>query len=191
MIPQALTSSIMSGGGLGMAEQFAQEFDPSLLRRRDRRARVRRRDSTVRRPLDAGSRQGSDARSLVAEPHVDAVLTRDVLCAPGAQLESARRMLAIVLEQAAAIRQRASAADRAARHSLQSEMHRREVIEAERLQLLERAGVQLGVSASDVSITMLAELMDEDVGRGYAATAQPSCAECCSRSSASTRPTAR
>ena len=31
MIPQALTSSIMSGGGLGMAEQFAQEFDPALL----------------------------------------------------------------------------------------------------------------------------------------------------------------
>jgi Rod binding domain-containing protein len=31
MIPQALTSSIMSGGGLGIAEQFAQELDPSLL----------------------------------------------------------------------------------------------------------------------------------------------------------------
>jgi hypothetical protein len=30
LIPQTLTSSIMSGGGLGMAEQFAQEFDPSL-----------------------------------------------------------------------------------------------------------------------------------------------------------------
>jgi hypothetical protein len=30
MIPQALTSSIMSGGGLGVAEQFAQELDPSL-----------------------------------------------------------------------------------------------------------------------------------------------------------------
>ena len=31
MIPSALTSSIMDGGGLGMAETFAQEFDPSLL----------------------------------------------------------------------------------------------------------------------------------------------------------------
>jgi hypothetical protein len=30
MIPQALTSSIMSGGGLGVAEEFAQEIDPSL-----------------------------------------------------------------------------------------------------------------------------------------------------------------
>jgi hypothetical protein len=31
MIPQALTSSIMDSGGLGMAESFAQELDPSLL----------------------------------------------------------------------------------------------------------------------------------------------------------------
>jgi Rod binding domain-containing protein len=31
MIPQALTSSIMDGGGLGMAESFAQELDPTLL----------------------------------------------------------------------------------------------------------------------------------------------------------------
>ena len=32
LIPQALTSSIMSGGGLGIAEQFAQQLDPSLRR---------------------------------------------------------------------------------------------------------------------------------------------------------------
>jgi peptidoglycan DL-endopeptidase RipA len=31
MIPQALTSSIMDNGGLGMAESFAQELDPSLV----------------------------------------------------------------------------------------------------------------------------------------------------------------
>jgi Rod binding domain-containing protein len=30
LIPQTLTSSIMDSGGLGMAEQFAQEIDPSL-----------------------------------------------------------------------------------------------------------------------------------------------------------------
>lgn len=30
MIPQALSSSIMSGGGLGIAEEFAQEIDPSI-----------------------------------------------------------------------------------------------------------------------------------------------------------------
>ena len=31
LIPQALTSSIMSGGGTGLAEEFAQELDPALL----------------------------------------------------------------------------------------------------------------------------------------------------------------
>jgi Rod binding domain-containing protein len=31
LIPQALTSSVMAGGGLGMADSFAQELDPSLL----------------------------------------------------------------------------------------------------------------------------------------------------------------
>ena len=31
MIPQALTSSIMNDGGLGMAASFAQELDPALL----------------------------------------------------------------------------------------------------------------------------------------------------------------
>ncbi|MGC9221943.1 MAG: hypothetical protein ACP5H2_11440 [Solirubrobacteraceae bacterium] len=30
LIPQALTTSIMDGGGLGMAAQFAQQLDPSL-----------------------------------------------------------------------------------------------------------------------------------------------------------------
>ncbi len=30
LIPQTLTSSIMDSGGLGLAEQFAQELDPSL-----------------------------------------------------------------------------------------------------------------------------------------------------------------
>ena len=31
LIPQTLTSSIMSGGGLGMAAKIAQELDPALL----------------------------------------------------------------------------------------------------------------------------------------------------------------
>ena len=31
MIPQALTSSIMDDGGIGMAESFAQELDPALV----------------------------------------------------------------------------------------------------------------------------------------------------------------
>src|ERR1700733_9507044 len=98
---------------------------------------------------------------LAADPHVDAELPRDVLVHLSAQLDSARRMLAIVLEQATAIRQRAIPQIVQLASSLQSEMHRREVIEAERVKLLERAGVKLGIDAGDVSITMLAEFMDE------------------------------
>ena len=90
------------------------------------------------------------------------MLTRDVLSHLATQLESARRMLAIVLEQATAIRQRAVPQVVALATSLQTEMHRREVIEAERLQLLERAGTHLGVSPGDVSIAMLANLMDDE-----------------------------
>lgn len=99
---------------------------------------------------------------MAAEPQVDAVLTRDVLAHLGTQLESARRMLAIVLEQATAIRQRAVPQVVRLASSLQTEMHRREVIEAERLALLERAGTHLGVSPSDVSIAMLSNLMDAE-----------------------------
>jgi hypothetical protein len=93
---------------------------------------------------------------------VDMVLTRDVLSHLATQLDSAHRMLAIVLEQATAIRQRAVPQVVKLATALQTEMHRREVIEAQRLQLLDRAGTQLRVSASDVSIAMLANLMDED-----------------------------
>jgi hypothetical protein len=95
------------------------------------------------------------------ERGVDTLLTNDVLAHLGTQLESARRMLAIVLEQATAIRQRAVPQVVRLATSLQTEMHRREVIEAERLRLLDRAGAHLRISPSDVSIGMLANLMDE------------------------------
>jgi hypothetical protein len=95
-------------------------------------------------------------------PQVDTLLARDVLAHLGTQLESARRMLSIVLEQAAAIRRRAVPQVVGLATSLQTEMHRREVIEADRLQLLDRAGGQLRINPSDVSIGMLANLMDEE-----------------------------
>jgi hypothetical protein len=98
----------------------------------------------------------------IEHEQVDMHLTRDVLMHLATQLDSARRMLSIVLEQATAIRQRAVPQVVNLATSLQTEMHRREVIEAERLQLLARAGAHLHVSASDVSITMLANLMDDD-----------------------------
>ena len=100
--------------------------------------------------------------AMAGDRQVDTLLTRDVLAHLSTQLESARRMLAIVLEQATAIRQRAVPQVVRLATSLQTEMHRREVIEAERLQLLERAGAQLHVSPGDVSIAMLANLMDDE-----------------------------
>ena len=100
--------------------------------------------------------------AMAADRQVDAVLTRDVLAHLGSQLESARRMLSIVLEQATAIRQRAVPQVVRLASSLQAEMHRREVIEAERLELLQRAGGHLGVSPADVSIVLLTNLMDDE-----------------------------
>lgn len=106
-----------------------------------------------RQRLEVGQRDGR---------HVDPLLTRDVLSHLATQLDSARRMLAVVLEQASAIRERAVPQVVALATSLQTEMHRREVIEAERLELLDRAGTHLHVSPSDVSIAMLANLMDDE-----------------------------
>ena len=100
--------------------------------------------------------------TTMAEHAADSLLTRDVLLHLSAQLDSARRMLAVVLEQSTAIRQRAVPQVVRLASSLQAEMHRREVLEVERVALLDRASVKLGVSSGDVSISMLAELMDED-----------------------------
>lgn len=93
---------------------------------------------------------------------VDSALTTDLLNHLDTQLASARRMLAIVLEQATAIRQRAVPAIVRLAGALQAEMHRREVIEIERLNLMQRAAVKLDVSANDVTMAMLTRLMDED-----------------------------
>jgi hypothetical protein len=100
--------------------------------------------------------------TVIEERQTDPVLTHDVLAHLEAQLESAHRMLAVVLEQGAAIRERAVPDVVRLATSLQAEMHRREVIELERLDLLERASLKLGASAADISIRMLTVLMDED-----------------------------
>lgn len=41
LIPQALSSSIMSAGGLGIADQIAEELDPALLSQGSDTARVK------------------------------------------------------------------------------------------------------------------------------------------------------
>lgn len=97
-----------------------------------------------------------------AAPHAlgDAPLTGDVLAHLDIQLESAGRLLAIVLEQGTAIRARDVQNVVRLAGALQVEMHRREVIEAERMRLLERAGSRLAIGPGDVSLSLLENLMD-------------------------------
>jgi len=99
--------------------------------------------------------------STATEQRIDAVLTGDVVAHLNTQMASARRMLAIVLEQATAIRQRSVPNIVRLAGALQAEIHRREAIELERTQLMERAGGKLGIPAGDVSITLLTTVMDE------------------------------
>jgi len=100
--------------------------------------------------------------ALQSDPRVDPLLTAEILTHLNTQLASARRMLAVVLEQATAIRQRAIPNIVRLAGALQAEMHRREVIEIERGELMQRAGSRLAVSPADVTIAMLTTVMDED-----------------------------
>jgi FlgN protein len=100
--------------------------------------------------------------ALQTRARPDAVLSSEILSHLAIQLGSARRMLAIVLEQATAIRQRQVPAIVRLAGALQAEMHRREVIEIERTELMRRVAIKLDVSANDVTMTMLTQVMDED-----------------------------
>ena len=99
--------------------------------------------------------------TLQSDHRVDPMLTAEILTHLNTQLASARRMLAVVLEQATAIRQRAIPNIVRLAGALQAEMHRREVIEIERGELMQRAAVRLAASPADVTIAMLTTLMDE------------------------------
>lgn len=90
----------------------------------------------------------------------DAILTTDVLAHLGVQLESAQRLLQIVLEQGAAIRQRDTKAVVSLTGLLQVEMQRRMSIERDRARLLERAGARLDVAPGAVTIGLLDTVMD-------------------------------
>ncbi len=86
------------------------------------------------------------------QARTDAVLATEILNHLETQLGSARRMLAIVVEQGMAIRQREVPAIVRLAGALQAEMHRREVLEIERTELMRRAALKLDVSAEDVTI---------------------------------------
>ena len=79
-----------------------------------------------------------------------------------AQLDSARRLLSVVLEQKAAIRARDVHGVVRLAGIMRGEIGRRELIEEERARLLAMGGERLGVAPQSVTLSRLSELLDTD-----------------------------
>ena len=92
----------------------------------------------------------------------DAALTTEVIAHLDAQLVAARRLLQVVLEQGAAIRNRDVRGVVQLTGVLQVELRHRQMLEHERIALLERAGARLGVAGGSVTLALLETLMDTD-----------------------------
>jgi hypothetical protein len=97
---------------------------------------------------------------LHAQP--DAALSGEVLAHLEAQLAAARRLLQVVLEQGAAIRNRDVRGVVQLTGVLQAELQRRQLLETQRLHLLQRAGTRLGVPGGSVTLALLETLMDPE-----------------------------
>jgi hypothetical protein len=100
-------------------------------------------------------------------------LGSEVLAHLDAQLESARRLLDIVLRQGVAIRRQEVDEVLARLSDLQVEMELRAQLEQQRTALLNRAGGQLGVPGHAITLEAMATLMDP----ATAATARARSAE--------------
>ena len=87
------------------------------------------------------------------------MLEAELLAHLDAQINSARRLLQLVLAQGAAIRERDSEAVLARLADIQAEMGRRGALEMERTGLLQRAGHALGVPATTVTLERLCALV--------------------------------
>jgi FlgN protein len=90
---------------------------------------------------------------------VSTMLEAELLAHLDAQINSARRLLQLVLAQGASIRERDSEAVLARLADIQSEMGRRGALELERTGLLQRAGTALGVPATTVTLERLCALV--------------------------------
>ena len=90
----------------------------------------------------------------------DGALSADVLAHLDAQIDSARSLLEVVLEQGAAIRARDVHTVVRLAGILRGEMGRRQLLEEERSRLLVRCGERLGVSPETVTLGRLSALMD-------------------------------
>lgn len=87
-------------------------------------------------------------------------LGTEVLAHLGAQLDSARRLLDLVLRQGAAIRRQDVDEVLARLSDLQVELELRGQLEQQRTSLLNRAGAQLGVPGHAITLEAMASLMD-------------------------------
>jgi FlgN protein len=99
---------------------------------------------------------------VLVQTESDAGLASEVIAHLDAQLVAARRLLQVVLEQGAAIRNRDVRNVVQLTGVLQAELQRRQLLENERLMLLKRAGTRLGVPAGSVTLALLETLMDPD-----------------------------
>ena len=90
----------------------------------------------------------------------DRGLAAEVLAHLDAQIESARALLELVLEQGAAIRARDVHTVVRLAGILRGEMGRRQMLEDERTRLLARSGERRGVAPGAVTLTLLSTLMD-------------------------------
>jgi hypothetical protein len=99
---------------------------------------------------------------VVLHAQSDTALTGEVLAHLEAQLIAARRLLQVVLEQGVAIRNRDVRGVVQLTGVLQAELQRRQLLETQRLALLQRAGTRLGVPGGSVTLALLETLMDPD-----------------------------
>ena len=100
--------------------------------------------------------------SIVVGTESDGILATEVISHLDAQLVAARRLLQVVLEQGAAIRNRDVRGVVQLTGVLQAELHRRQLLENERLMLLQQAGARLGVPGGSVTLALLETLMDPE-----------------------------
>ncbi len=181
----------MSAGGLGLAAQMTRELGRS--HRRPTAGRTRAAPPPQRR-IDAARQQRVSPATLsgaLATRPQDRALAADVLAHLDAQIDSARSLLEVVLEQGAAIRARDVHTVVRLAGILRGEMGRRQLLEEERSRLLARSGERLGVRAEAVTLALLSTLMDAAGGRARERPQRRAAGACCTSSSASTRATAR
>jgi hypothetical protein len=101
--------------------------------------------------------------ALVASDELvqDCALAVEVIAHLDAQIDSARSLLEVVLEQGKAIRARDVHTVVRLAGILRGEMGRRQLLEEERSRLLARSGERLGIAAEAVTLERLCTLMDD------------------------------